>query len=247
MKNYPVILFLLSALVLSCQNSEVGYNQTSESDVAYEIESDSVIDNAVIVPKAEWETEDFLTNSDAYEKNLSEKAKKGDAEAIKDLGMHFLMPYKSSSKLKQDEDLGVALLMKSSNLGSAEAQCFLAGVYSGHYGSGKYNDLSEARKWLEMSAKNGYAKAEFRVGYNYSYGVDGFPQDYSEALKWRKAFAVKGASIDHIEAQFNVGWHYWYGKGVEVDKTEAMKWFRMAADNGDAEAKKIVEKYGDLY
>lgn len=33
-----------------------------------------------------------------------------------------------------------------------------------------------------------------------------------------------------------VGWHYYYGEGVERDYSEAVKWFFMAADKDCAEA-----------
>ena len=194
--------------------------------------------------KAEWETEDFILNSDEFEKDLSDRAKRGNAEALKDLGMRFLEPYRLGSKLKGNEELAISLLLQASNKNDAEAQAFLSGIYLGHYGSGDYKDIREGQKWLEKSAENGDIKSELRMGYNYSFGADGYPQDYSEALKWRKRLAVKGSSPEHVEAQYNVGWQYWNGKGVEEDKAEAMKWFRMAADNGDAAAKRIVKKYG---
>ena len=39
-----------------------------------------------------------------------------------------------------------------------------------------------------------------------------------------------------MEAQYNLGVCYFNGDGVEVDKTEAMKWFRRAADKGYKDA-----------
>lgn len=193
--------------------------------------------------KEKWETEDFQKNSSAFEKNLSQKAKQGDTEALKDLGMRFLMPSKLGSNLTQNMDLAISLLEKAATK-DAEAQMFLAGIYLGHYGDGQYTDFQIGRKWLEKAAENGDEDAEFRIGYNYSVGADGYPQDYSEALKWRKRFAVKGSSPKHVEAQYNVGWQYLNGKGVEKDEFEAMKWFSMAAENGDADALRILRKYG---
>lgn len=38
------------------------------------------------------------------------------------------------------------------------------------------------------------------------------------------------------EAQYELGETYWYGKGVPLDKAEAVKWFRKAAQQGYAPA-----------
>ena len=260
MRNLSLFFPLMATIVI--------WNLTSCTGTSVESDNDSIIDTTSYVsqveeaaapsgeyvneeieeePRAEWETDDFLDNSNDYEKNLSNKAKRGDSEALKELGVRFLNPDQMSSKIHQDEDLAIDLLTQSSNQGDAEAQCFLAGIYQGHYGSGKYKDLQKGRMWLEKSAENGFPTAEFRIGYNYAFGADGYPQDYTEALKWRKQFAVKGATKEHVEAQHNVGWQYWQGKGVEMNKEEAMKWFRMAAENGDKDAMRIVKKYGYLY
>lgn len=77
--------------------------------------------------KAEWETEDFLSNSDEFEKNLSNKAKRGDAEALKDLGMHFLEPYRLGSKLKGNEELAISLLLQASNKMTQKLKLFYQG------------------------------------------------------------------------------------------------------------------------
>lgn len=260
--KHLVLLFitLMAATAIwnlsSCAGEAETYTEAVDSCAIEAIEEvdtcvteEATVDEAAVdeEPRAEWETDDFLDNSNDYEKNLSNKAKRGDSEALKELGVRFLNPNQMSSKFNQDEDLAIDLLTQSSNHGDAEAQLFLAGIYLGHYGSGKYKDFQEGRKWLEKSAENGCPAAEFRIGFNYAFGEDGYPQDFTEALKWRKQFAVKGTTKEHVEAQYNVGWQYWQGKGVEMNKEEAMKWFRMAAENGDKDAIRIVKKYGYLY
>lgn len=42
------------------------------------------------------------------------------------------------------------------------------------------------------------------------------------------------------EEQFNLGRRYFFGKGVPVDKEEAVKWYRKAADQGHAEAQLLL-------
>jgi len=60
----------------------------------------------------------------------------------------------------------------------------------------------------------------------------GVPQDYAEAMKWYRKADDQG----HANAQFNLGFMYYYGRGVPQDYAEAMKWYRKAADQGHARA-----------
>lgn len=54
-----------------------------------------------------------------------------------------------------------------------------------------------------------------------------------------KALIVKAEAGD-TDAQFRVGAAYDFGKGAPRDGAEAMKWYRMAADRGNAEAQNSV-------
>jgi uncharacterized protein len=50
---------------------------------------------------------------------------------------------------------------------------------------------------------------------------------------WRtKTLAEKG----NVEAQYNLGVCYEEGRGVEVDYTEAFRWYKKAAEQGDSKA-----------
>ena len=42
-------------------------------------------------------------------------------------------------------------------------------------------------------------------------------------------------------AQFNLGYAYFNGDGVSVDKVESRQWFRLAADQGHIEAISYLE------
>lgn len=54
-----------------------------------------------------------------------------------------------------------------------------------------------------------------------------------------KALIVKAEAGD-TDAQFRVGAAYDFGKGAPRDGNEAMKWYRMAAEKGNAEAQNSV-------
>lgn len=50
--------------------------------------------------------------------------------------------------------------------------------------------------------------------------------------------------LGNADAQYNIGTMYFYGKGVSQDYVEAMRWYRMAADQGDSSAQNHI---GSLY
>ena len=51
---------------------------------------------------------------------------------------------------------------------------------------------------------------------------------------------LEQADAGDAEAQYSLGMMYAYGEGVPEDDVEAVKWYRMAAEHGDEEAKKIL-------
>jgi len=56
--------------------------------------------------------------------------------------------------------------------------------------------------------------------------------DYTTAFQAYHVLADQGLAV----AQFNVGLMYANGQGVTKDETEAMKWYRLAADPGRSDA-----------
>ncbi len=44
---------------------------------------------------------------------------------------------------------------------------------------------------------------------------------------------------------YALGMRYQYGKGVEKNKPEAAKWYRKAADLGNAKAKELLDMAGN--
>ena len=56
-----------------------------------------------------------------------------------------------------------------------------------------------------------------------------------------EAFKVAAEKGDAI-AQFNLGLSYYHGNGVPQDNTQAVYWYREAAEQGHPDAKEILEK-----
>jgi TPR repeat protein len=80
---------------------------------------------------------------------------------------------------------------------------------------------------LARAADRGDLEAMTALGLEYS-----DRQQYAYAFRlWREAAARGFAG-----AQLMLGAGYDYGKGVEVDKTEAVRWYRLAAEQGDTGA-----------
>lgn len=63
-------------------------------------------------------------------------------------------------------------------------------------------------------------------------------QKYAEALTGFR----QTAKLGHARSQFNLGVMYYKGQGVPADSVEAVVWLSLAADNGDEQATKYVEK-----
>ena len=61
----------------------------------------------------------------------------------------------------------------------------------------------------------------------------GFPQDHAKALALWKRAAVLGCAT----AYHNVGFAYYNGRGVEVDKKKANHYWELAAMRGDADSR----------
>ena len=63
-------------------------------------------------------------------------------------------------------------------------------------------------------------------------------QDYAEAVKWYKLAADQG----HTPAQYNLGHCYYYGEGVQSNRSEAIRYLQLAEAQGYENAKKILAK-----
>ena len=63
--------------------------------------------------------------------------------------------------------------------------------------------------------------------------------DYAESLRQWKPLAEKGDA----EAQYGLGYLYYFGEGVAEDNKTAMKWFLLAAEQGNPKAQHFWEMH----
>ena len=84
---------------------------------------------------------------------------------------------------------------------------------------------------LRHALAEGYAAAENSLGQ--------LAQTYSEAVRLYQLAADQG----NVDAQSNLGYLYYDGRGVEQSYAEAARFFKLAADQGDANAQYGLELY----
>lgn len=63
------------------------------------------------------------------------------------------------------------------------------------------------------------------------------PQDYAEAARWYRKSADQG----YPQAQYTLGFMYYYGYGVQRDRVQADDLFQQAAAHGNEDAKRALE------
>ena len=81
---------------------------------------------------------------------------------------------------------------------------------------------------VQVRAKAGDANAQYTLGLAYLNREDVIQNHANkESVVWLR----KAANQGHWAAQHALGMSYFYGKGVEVDKEEAQRWFALAETN----------------
>lgn len=141
---------------------------------------------------------------------------------------------------------------RSAEAGDARAQYELGGCYENGEGAGI--DRTESVRWYRMSAQGGYAPAQFIMGY---FCQEDFrlEHDSGEIIRWYRQAAAQG----YAKAQYNLGYYYARGQfevfrslpggarassmiGIPKNPVEAVKWYRMAAEQGHVTAQYVMGK-----
>ncbi len=136
--------------------------------------------------------------------------------------------------VEKDEHKAFMLYRTAARAGNVNAMFQLAVCYE--FGTGTAVDLGQAAEWYRKGAEQGDAFAMERLGYLHSEGIGGGP-DPAAAFEWFLKAAMEGVTT----AMTMTGHCYLKGIGVEPSEEEAAKWLKMAADNGDEEAKAILD------
>jgi TPR repeat protein len=116
-------------------------------------------------------------------------------------------------------------LEKAANQGLPEAQEAIGRMLL--TGAGIPADPSAAMSWYEKAAAQGRAEAKCALGRFYHEGIS-VPQDFALALKWFRESAAQGNG----ESKYYLGVMYAEAQGVGRDYQVAGQWFREAAEDG---------------
>ena len=119
------------------------------------------------------------------------------------------------------------------------AQASAAWGYREGYGTAV--DHVEAVKWVRKAAEQGFARAQYDLGFMYEFGT-GVERSNEKAAEWY----LKAAEQGYARAQFWLGYMYEYGTGVEQSYEKAAEWVQKAADQGYADAQyNLGDRYRD--
>ena len=88
--------------------------------------------------------------------------------------------------------------------------------------------LARPLAYLRRTAERGDAVAQSALGQCYYEGENGLTKSPERAAEWRAKAALAG----HAMAQTNLGFYYDEGLGVVQNKAEAVRLYRLAAQQG---------------
>lgn len=132
----------------------------------------------------------------------------------------------------------VETLLRLANDGNAMAQFRLGSLY--YHGHSVTEDELMAIHWWKKSAATGNAEAMYQIGHAYLFG-SGAARSVADPDKEAAVWYFQAASAGHAEAAYTLGLLFLAGKGVVENRTEAIRWFRVASEKGHVEARKALE------
>ncbi|MDE5887832.1 MAG: sel1 repeat family protein [Muribaculaceae bacterium] len=159
-------------------------------------------------------------------RSLSQKADRGDGEAIYNLARLHDIGYDS---IEVDSARSTALYLEAADRGNAKAMNYLGFRYF----KGEYvdKDIDSALFWLSKAVEAGDPGAANNLGYLYASGM-AVEQDFGKAREW---FGIAAdAGIHSAEAQ--LADLFCEGLGGETDTIGALQLYRKAARGGIREA-----------
>ena len=157
-------------------------------------------------------------------------AEKGDLKTQYNLGSAYLNGWGCNPSPEE----GFRWWKKSAEGGFSEGQYGLACLYLA--GKGTAVDNKAAVNWLKKAAEQNNAKAQRDLGAFYLGGGAGVVVDIPEGLRLTKLAVGQGDPI----AEFNLGYSYMKGKGVEKDEVEGRRLIQSSANKGYSYAQEQI-------
>ena len=134
------------------------------------------------------------------------------------------LSYFNGVGLEQNYKLAVEWYKRAAELGHSRAQYALSYCYD--RGEAVEKNAVKAAMWSIRAAEQGFAKAQYALSNCYRTG-DGVGVDLEASASWLRKAADNGDK----RAQYNLGLAIEQGREpFEVDLSEAIKWYRKAAE-----------------
>ena len=182
------------------------------------------------------EKKDPLVGWDLFQR----AAEMGNAEAQYALGMEYLEHIHEILPRAAAKAEGAKWLEKAAEQGHEKAQLVLAKCYA--TGEGVKKDEVEAFKIYRKAADAGSAEAMYELRDFYNLGWGGVTVDRAKAAELLRKSAEKG----YVEAQRSLGLVCQHGYNTPIDLPEAVKWYTLAAAQGDSSSKAYLEQLKDV-
>ena len=143
----------------------------------------------------------------------------------------FLLAIFLITTIGYDINDGIAYLQTSAENGYSKSQYFVSLLYlAGRYNYSKNN--KEAFYWCNLSAKQGYGPAEYKISLYYNNSI-GTKKNEVEAFNYMK----KAVQSEYSKSNLQMGIYYKSGIGVNKDSKLAIKYLTAAIyKNKDVEA-----------
>ena len=175
---------------------------------------------------------------------IQKKSGKGDVRAQYILGKYYFDKSTNLTEAVEYMPMAVDLFRQSATQGFAEAQYALGVCYLRQFAvsggrrplnfanpDSHFQDYEKAVEWFEKSSEQGYAPAQFSLGY---WSRLCSATDYTDA-KVAELYR-KSAEQGYALAQLWLGLLYDNGIGVEPNATKAAEWHGKASKNGRLDA-----------
>ena len=157
--------------------------------------------------------------------------------------------YQQGTGVTQSYTEAFKWFLRAAEKGYADAQ-YNIGVY---YKNSKYGigvDYKESFRWLKEAIKQGKESAQNRIEEIYrDIALNGIMNDFiinintSEIFESFKLLAEQGNQY----GQYNLGLCYWRGIGTECDRNEALKWYKLSADQGHKKSKSEIKEWDNCW
>lgn len=148
-------------------------------------------------------------------RNLTAVAERGDAEAQFLLGRYY-----SGQKNDDGKKLAIRWLRRAAKQDHLDAQVLLAWELMG-------SSPDECMDWYRKAAARGHPVAQHQLGYFLA------NEDPAASRDWYRKAATQG----YESSQMALALIYLRGLGTPVDEVEALKWFELAAKQGNLNAR----------